>query len=335
MTATSTNIRQSLGPSTMNEVAPLLKNTQKQDSCITVTVEDGTKGYEAIVNMSEEQIPMAKAARRWKTILALSQLIMLFALSLGLVYLVIHLFLPPIDLEDRALLKLPKNFEQLQALNQLLSSYMEQSYFNVMNAFIIVYIFLQTFSIPGSMWLSVLGGALFGLPVALIIVCTCSAIGATNCYLISQRFGKTFVKERFSEKLDLLASHLQNHSNHLLNYLIVLRLVPFPPNWFANIAAPHVGIPLKIFLLGTFFGVAGPSVIHVQAGLTINQMTSASDFHMFSWANVGALVLIGLGVLIPVFLKSRVQQKIKLTDESLSSTSSTDGLLSSVSSNRV
>ncbi|KAG9286821.1 hypothetical protein G9A89_012371 [Geosiphon pyriformis] len=325
-------MRQSLGPSIVNEVTPLLKNSQKHASYVIITVEDGVKGYEAIVNVGEEQFPMTKAARGWKTILALSQLVVLFALSVGLVYLVIHLFLPPIDAKDRALLKLPKNFEQLQSLNQLLSSYMEQSYFNVMTVFIIVYIFLQTFSIPGSMWLSVLGGALFGMPVALIIVCTCSAIGATNCYLISQRFGRAFVKERFSEKLDLLASHLQNHSNHLLNYLIILRLVPFPPNWFANIAAPHVGIPLSIFLVGTFFGVAGPSIIHVQAGLTINQMTSASDFHMFSWANVGALTLIGLAVLIPVFLKRRVEQKIKLTDESLSSTSSTDGLLPSVSS---
>lgn len=81
--------------------------------------------------------------------------------------------------------------------------------------------------------------------------------------------------------------------------------MPFPPNWFANIAAPHVGVPLSIFFIGTFFGVAGPSLIHVQAGLTINNLTGPDQFYIFSWTNVGALVLIGVAVLIPVWIKRR------------------------------
>jgi uncharacterized membrane protein YdjX (TVP38/TMEM64 family) len=89
--------------------------------------------------------------------------------------------------------------------------------------------------------------------------------------------------------------------------MIVLRLSPFPPNWFANVAAPHVGVPLKIFFIGTFFGVAAPSLIHVQAGLTIEHLTNASD--LFSLANVGALVLIAFAVLLPVWLRRKVEKE--------------------------
>jgi uncharacterized membrane protein YdjX (TVP38/TMEM64 family) len=193
---------------------------------------------------------------------------------------------------------------------------MDQYYFSVMIVYIVIYIFLQTFSIPGSMWLSILGGALFHLVIALFLVCLCSAIGATNCYLLSRKFGKTFVKEKFSEKLDRWADQLKSHSHHLLNYIIVLRLSPFPPNWFANIAAPHVGVPLKIFFIGTFFGVVGPSLIHVQAGLTIEHLTSTSDFKIFSFTNVGALVLIALAVLLPVWFKKKVEKdEHKLNNE--------------------
>src|SRR2546423_4732020 len=128
-----------------------------------------------------------------------------------------------------------------------------------------------------------------------------------NCYLLSRKFGKTFVKEKFSEKLDRWAEQLRSHSQNLLNYIIVLRLSPFPPNWFANIAAPHVGVPLKIFFIGTFFGVAAPSLIHVQAGLTIEHLTNASDFKMFSFTNVFALTLIALAVLLPVWFRRKFE----------------------------
>lgn len=98
--------------------------------------------------------------------------------------------------------------------------------------------------------------------------------------------------------------------------MIVLRLSPFPPNWFANIAAPHVGVPLKIFFIGTFFGVAAPSLIHVQAGLTIEHLTNASDFKIFSFTNVFALILIAFAVLLPVWIRRRFEKaESELNDE--------------------
>ncbi|CAG8620738.1 3858_t:CDS:2 [Ambispora leptoticha] len=308
-------MRQNLVRPTLTEITPLLQdiNNKRGNTYAIVDFSDvadhDTKDYKSIDNLGKSAAEIR--ASRWKTVKAIAQLVLLFCVALGFMYISVQLLLPPIEPDKRDLLKLPTNIEELQALKELLSSYMDKFYPRVLAAFIILYIFLQTFSIPGSMWLSILGGALFGLPVALPVVCTCCAIGSTCCYLLSQKFGKTFVKERYAEKLDQLAIHIQAHSSNLLNYIIVLRLAPFPPNWFANLAAPHVGIPLKTFMLGTFFGVAGPSVIHVQAGETINTMANSSSFHMFTVENVCALVLIGLAVLIPVFLRRRVEQKAK------------------------
>ena len=42
--------------------------------------------------------------------------------------------------------------------------------------------------------------------------------------------------------------------NDLLGFLISLRLFPFTPNWFLNVASPLVGVPLTPFFLGSFFG---------------------------------------------------------------------------------
>lgn len=49
---------------------------------------------------------------------------------------------------------------------------------------------------------------------------------------------------------------LINHKQHMLNYVIVLRILPFPPNWVVNLGAPHLQVPASAFFWGTFIGIA-------------------------------------------------------------------------------
>ncbi|CAG8667928.1 13634_t:CDS:2 [Acaulospora morrowiae] len=287
--------------------------TQNNDDVrINVDTNEGINGGEITSDRIREDTIEGNSDSRdgkWDMLKALLQLTCLFVVSTVVVYATLMFYLPPLDENQKQNLRIPKSIEDLQELNKILSEYMDQYNFNVMTTYSVVYIFLQTFSIPGSMWLSILGGALFGLPTSLLIVCMCSAIGASNCYLLSKNFGKSFVRKNFSTKLSTWSAQLRAQSHNLLNYMIVLRLMPFPPNWFANIAAPHVGVPLSVFFIGTLFGVAGPSIIHIQAGMTINQLTSADEFQIFSWTNVGALALIGVAVLVPVWIRRRSEKK--------------------------
>ncbi|CAJ0905696.1 9907_t:CDS:2 [Entrophospora sp. SA101] len=159
-----------------------------------------------------------------------------------------------------------------------------------------------------------LGETIESYYVNLLVIFVCSSIGSSNCFLLSKKYGRTLVKDRYNEKLDRLANQIQTHSRHLLNYIVVLRLSPFPPNWFANLAAPHLGIPLKTFFIGTFFGVAPPSFIHVQAGLTINNITNDSDFEIFTFKNISVLILVGAAVLLPVWYRKKVESRSENSD---------------------
>lgn len=47
---------------------------------------------------------------------------------------------------------------------------------------------------------------------------------------------------------------VNNHRSNLLNYMIFLRITPFLPNWFINITAPVIDVPMFPFWLGTFLG---------------------------------------------------------------------------------
>lgn len=62
------------------------------------------------------------------------------------------------------------------------------------------YLSLQSFAIPGSIFLSILSGFLYPFPLALSLVCFCSATGASVCYLISFLLGRGLVYKFFPEQ---------------------------------------------------------------------------------------------------------------------------------------
>lgn len=101
---------------------------------------------------------------------------------------------------------------------------------------------LQAFAIPGSLFLSILSGFLFKFHIALFLVCSCSAIGATLCYLLSQLVGRRIVRHYFPERAEEWSQQVDKHRNDLLSYILFLRMTPFLPNWFINLVAPVIGL---------------------------------------------------------------------------------------------
>lgn len=127
----------------------------------------------------------------------------------------------------------------------------------------IVYLFLwiyslQTFAIPGSLFLSILSGFLFNFPTAIILVCFCSALGATLCYTLSQLVGRKLIRHFFPKRADDWAKQVDKHRADLLSYMLFLRMTPLLPNWFINLVAPVIGVPLFPFAMGTFLGESNP-----------------------------------------------------------------------------
>jgi len=184
---------------------------------------------------------------------------------------------PPLSSEERAKITLPRNFDDVKEIGKILSSYTDSHYFAVMAGFISVYTFLQTFSIPGSIFLSFLAGTLFGLPVGVLVVCSVATFGATNCYLLSYYSGRNLIKKYFPEKLELFGNEVEKHKDNLFNYLLFLRFTPVIPNWFINIASPIFSVPVHYFAVDTFFGVMPQTFVAVKAGLTLQQFNSPSD----------------------------------------------------------
>lgn len=242
--------------------------------------------------------------RRQLLMRAVVQLVVLFVVCLVGLGGTLWLALPVIAPDDKPLFKLPRNFDDLKALNGVLQHYKNEHFVRVLICWFIVYLFLQAFSIPGSMYMSILAGALFGVPIALPLVCTTVATGATICYLISKFLGVVLIAlPSWKARMDQWKDKLAEHEGDLLSYLIILRMMPLPPHNIVNIMSPHLGIGIPVFWLSTFGGIFASSVIHTTIGEKLDQMTSADDFHLFSLRNCLLLGGVGLAVMLPVLVK--------------------------------
>lgn len=164
------------------------------------------------------------------------------------------------------------------------------------------------------MYLSILGGAAWGVPRALPLACCCVATGATLCYLISAALGPALLTlPKWKARLDQWAKRIQDNKENLISFLIVLRIAPLPPHWMVNIICPHVGIGIVPFWISTALGIFGVSVIHTTIGSGLDEMTSANDFHLISWRNFLGLAAIVVGVLVPVGLRYWFRTEVNAT----------------------
>ncbi|KAG6336363.1 hypothetical protein ID866_2720 [Astraeus odoratus] len=234
-----------------------------------------------------------------------------FVLSTILLGGILWIALPTLDENDRSSLHIPKSFDDLQALNALLKKYRDIYPYRIVICYVITYLFLQAFSLPGSMYLSILGGAVWGIPRALPLACTCVATGASLCYLISAAFGPALLTvPKWKDRLDKWSLKLASQRENIISFLIVLRIAPLPPHWVINVVCPHVGIGLVPFWTSTWLGVFGVTVIHTTIGSGLDEMTSAADFHLISWKNFLLLSAVVVGVLIPVGLRYYFKREI-------------------------
>lgn len=166
-----------------------------------------------------------------------------------------------------------------------------------------IYIFMQTFMIPGTIFMSLLAGALFGVIKGGILVVFTATAGASSCYFVSKLIGRPLVSWLWPEKLRYFQSEIAKRKEKLLNYMLFLRITPTLPNTFISMASPIVDIPFHIFFAATLVGLIPASYITVKAGRALGDLKSVRELYDFKTLVV--LFLIGSVAVAPAILKRK------------------------------
>lgn len=254
-------------------------------------VEEEDEDWSTGKKPKSERLPLT----RWEVAAAIA-VVLIFCTGLFCIYLTM-------PAADYGKLKLPRTIADLRLLKDHLASYAQDYPAQFILGYCSTYIFMQTFMIPGTIFMSLLAGALFGVVRGLLLVVFNATAGASSCFFLSKLIGRPLVSWLWPEKLRFFQAEIAKRREKLLNYMLFLRITPTLPNLFINLASPIVDIPFHIFFLATFVGLIPASYITVRAGLALGDLKSVKDLYDFKTLFV--LFLIGSVIIFPTLLKRK------------------------------
>ena len=171
-------------------------------------------------------------------------------------------------------------------------------------AYIGVYIAVAALSLPGATFVSLAGGFTFGATLATLYTVVGATIGATVIFLVARSAVGDFFYEKAGPGLRRMEDGFRDNA---LSYLLVLRLIPLFPFWLVNLVPAFLGVSLRVYLIGTFFGIIPGTFVYCLAGAGLASVFEAGE--TFSVASVLTpkiiAALVGLAVLavVPVVYK--------------------------------
>ena len=183
----------------------------------------------------------------------------------------------------------------LKTNHQLLLTFYAEHAVLMVTIFMAIYIIQTALALPGAGILSLSAGAVFGPLMGTLYAVSAASVGATLSFLVTRYLLRDAVLARFGDKLEGMNQELAQRG---LSYLLFLRLVPLFPFFLINLAAGLTRLPLRTFMLGTFFGIIPGGFVFVNAGASLATITSLAD--IASSRVLGSFALLGLFALVPV-----------------------------------
>lgn len=207
-------------------------------------------------------------------------------------------------IHTEAKLQLPHTLDDLKTLTMELRKVSNDQLIHVLVLYSLVFLFKQTFAIPGALFLNLLAGALFGI-ISLPLNSFLGATGSSFAYLISKSIGPLVVGTCISKPaLKGFQATVSENKQNLMVYMITLRIVPLVPGFIVNIASPFVGVDLYTFWVSTFIGLSPFHYICITAGSELSNLESLS--HVLNIWAILKLVVIGTALISFVTFKKQI-----------------------------
>jgi uncharacterized membrane protein YdjX (TVP38/TMEM64 family) len=201
-------------------------------------------------------------------------------------------------------IQLPTSLEAAKQLGDALQSFAVHHHAQLLLAHACCYLYLQTFAIPGTVFFNLLGGALFGITLGFPLCLLYNTLGSVFMFVLSKHLGKRIVQHFFHARMVKLRCMIDAHRDDLALYMVFLRVFPFTPNWFINMASPHLDIPVLPFAMGPALGLIPYNFLSCKAGLILKELQSKGDI-IDTTTTIQLVVVAVVGAVLLPKLKQR------------------------------
>ncbi|MBW3097565.1 TVP38/TMEM64 family protein [Pseudohoeflea sp. DP4N28-3] len=144
------------------------------------------------------------------------------------------------------------SFKALADQRDSLRAFVENNFVTAIAIYATVYVLATAISFPAASALTVFGGFLFGWLVGGIVTAFAATTGAVSIFLTAKTAFGDVLRKRAGPFIAKLAAGFDRDA---LSYMFALRLAPVVPFFVTNIAPAIFGVPLRTYLIATFFGI--------------------------------------------------------------------------------
>lgn len=169
------------------------------------------------------------------------------------------------------------SFDMLAANRDALVAFRDAHYIAAVALFMLIYVVLTAFSLPGATIATLSGGFLFGLFPGVLFNVSAATIGACGLFLAVRWGLGDVLAARTKGSAGTVARISKEIVANEIPVLLLMRLVPAVPFFLANLIPALVGVRLPVFAATTFFGIIPGALVFTWVGAGLDEVFARGE----------------------------------------------------------
>jgi len=168
-------------------------------------------------------------------------------------------------------------FSALAENRDALIAFRDANYIATVVGFIAVYTLIVAFSLPGATIATLTGGFLFATFPGAFFNITAATLGATAIFLVAQTSVGAGMAARLQGSEGLVKRIKAGIDENQWSMLFLIRLLPVVPFFVANLVPAFLDVPLRRFVISTFFGIMPGAVVYTSVGAGLGEVFARGE----------------------------------------------------------
>lgn len=200
------------------------------------------------------------------------------------------------------------SFEALRDNRDALLAFRDSHYAATAALFVLAYVAIVAFSLPGATAATLTGGFLFGLFPGALFNVVAATTGAVLIFLAVRTGLGAQMAARIDARDGAVKRLMQGIRQNEFSVLLTMRLIPVLPFFVANVIPAFVGVRLQVFTLSTFLGIMPGGVVYTWVGAGLGEVFARGETPdlgiIFEPHILGPLLGLAALALLPAILRT-------------------------------
>ena len=155
------------------------------------------------------------------------------------------------------------SLDALKENRDMLADWVREAGIFAFIVYVLIYVVVTAFSIPGGAIMTIAGGFLFGPWLGGALTVVGATLGACILFLAARYALADLFRRRAGSAIRKMEDGFRENA---LSYMLFLRLLPAFPFFLVNLVPAFLGVRLKTYFIGTLIGIIPGSLVYASLG---------------------------------------------------------------------